>query len=74
MTNPVAALRELQRRRIDAVKMFRPAPGEQERFFRCKSSEILLRGGNRSGKTVCSATRFAAIAREVDQVVNTGTV
>lgn len=44
---PEEALIELSRRRIDSVRMFRPAPGTQEDFFRCGKSEILLRGGNR---------------------------
>jgi len=64
---------EWSRRRIDAVRMFRPAPGEQEKFFRCNATEILLRGGNRSGKTVCTATRFAAIARDMPITLKDGT-
>lgn len=68
-----AAIHEHRRRVIDGVKMFRPMRGMQEDFFRCRCSECLLRGGNRSGKSVCSAIRFAAIARDLEIVFHDGT-
>lgn len=68
----VDAIRELRRRKIDGVAMFRPMRGAQEDFFRCVSSEVLLRGGNRSGKSVCVSVRFAAIARGMDITTHGG--
>lgn len=72
--SPLDALKELRRRKVDGVRMFRPLPGMQTEFFRCTSSEILLRGGNRSGKTVSVSTRFAAIARDIDIVAPDGSL
>lgn len=68
-----AAIQEIQRRRIDGVKMFRPLRGEQENVFRSKASELLVRGGNRSGKSVCVSVRYAAIARDMDITFHDGT-
>lgn len=58
------ALQTIRRRTVDGVALFRPAPN-QEAFFRCRDSEVLLRGGNRSGKSTCVAVRFAAVARQM---------
>lgn len=60
-----AALRELQAelasRRIEALKMYVPTP-EQQAFHECMSSERLVIGGNRSGK---SLSTFVEDARAV---------
>lgn len=72
MTNPVAAIHELRRRKIDGVAMFRPLRGDQEDVFRSTASELLCRGGNRSGKSVCVSVRFAAIARDMDVTLHDG--
>lgn len=53
------AMKELDSRRVDALDIFRPLP-HQEAFYDFTSSEILLMGGNRSGKTVNGAVWFAA--------------
>jgi hypothetical protein len=71
MSEVLQLLDEHQRRKLDGVKMFRPLP-HQEAVFTCKASETLLRGGNRSGKTVCSAMRFAAIARDLPITLRSG--
>jgi Pyruvate/2-oxoacid:ferredoxin oxidoreductase delta subunit len=72
VSDAIAAYQELKRRKIDGVRLFRPSP-QQEPFFLCRDSEILLRGGNRSGKTLCSSLRFAAIARDVPITFADGT-
>jgi hypothetical protein len=52
---------ELADRRIEALKLYVPGP-EQERMHACRSSEILVIGGNRSGK---SLSTFIEDARAV---------
>lgn len=66
---------ERQRRRLDGLTMFRAlsptTPGipagsiDQRDIFKSDATELLIRGGNRAGKTVCTAALFAAIARDV---------
>lgn len=62
---------ELARRKRDGLGMFRAlSPDMKERFpdqvglFSSTASEILIRGGNRSSKSMCSAALFASIARD----------
>lgn len=55
---------ELARRQQDGLAMFRALP-YQAAFLSSRASEILVRGGNRSGKSTIAAARFAAIARDV---------
>jgi len=57
------ALKELANRKCDTLDIFRPLPN-QEPFFLSRGTQTLLRGGNRSGKSVCVASKFAAIARD----------
>lgn len=57
------AAAELARRSNDGVEMFRPLP-HQERVFTSKVTELLVRGGNRSGKSTTAAVLFAAAARD----------
>ena len=57
------AATEMHNRKIDGLAMFRPMQ-RQEEFFLSASREILLRGGNRAGKSLAQAIRFAAIARD----------
>ena len=52
---------ELASRRIEALKLYRPTP-QQEEIHKCKASEILVLGGNRSGKSLCT---FVEDARAV---------
>lgn len=58
-------LREMQaevaNRRIEALKLYRPTP-QQAAVHQCKASEILVLGGNRSGKSLCT---FVEDARAV---------
>lgn len=55
--------RELDQRGATALELFRPQP-HQEEFFTSDATEILLGGGNRSGKTLCAAAWFAAYVQD----------
>lgn len=68
----IEAAAELSRRRQDGILMFRSLP-HQDEFFTSTASEELVRGGNRSGKSSCSAVRFAAIARDMPVTLSDGT-
>lgn len=52
---------ELKDRKLEALKLYRPNP-MQEKVHQCKASEILVIGGNRSGKSLCT---FVEDARAV---------
>ena len=52
---------ELANRRIEALKLYRPTQ-QQEEVHKCRASEILVLGGNRSGKSLCT---FVEDARAV---------
>lgn len=52
---------ELRDRKVEALKLYRPNP-IQEQVHACKASEILVIGGNRSGKSLCT---FVEDARAV---------
>jgi len=52
---------ELASRRIEALKLYRPTP-QQEQMHACTASEVLVLGGNRSGKSLCT---FVEDARAV---------
>lgn len=45
----------------ETLSTFRPLP-HQEKVFHSSASELLLRGGNRSGKSVCAALLFGSAA------------
>ena len=44
---------ELNERRIEALRLYRPTP-QQNEFHHCLASETLVIGGNRSGKSLCT--------------------
>jgi len=52
---------ELRERKLEALKLYRPNPNQEE-IHRCRASEILVIGGNRSGK---SLSTFVEDARAV---------
>jgi hypothetical protein len=52
---------ELASRRIEALRLYRPT-SQQEEVHQCKASEVLVLGGNRSGKSLCT---FVEDARAV---------
>jgi len=52
---------ELRERKVEALKLYRPNPN-QEAFHACTASEVLVIGGNRSGKSLCT---FVEDARAV---------
>ena len=62
-------LRELQaeiaERRIEALRLYTPSP-QQEEFHACTSSEVLVIGGNRSGKSLCTFMEDARAATGQD--------
>jgi hypothetical protein len=69
--NDLRIAAELARRQRDGVAMFRAlGPDMDPRFpnqvglFESQSSEMLIRGGNRSSKSMCAAMLFASIARD----------
>jgi hypothetical protein len=51
-------LREVIRRKSEALKLYEPLPLQQE-FHQCRSRQRLVRGSNRSGKTVVCAIEVA---------------
>jgi hypothetical protein len=52
---------ELNERRIEALRLYTPS-ALQEEIHSCTASEVLVIGGNRSGKTMCSAIEAARAA------------
>jgi len=52
---------ELRDRRLEALKLYRPNEN-QEQIHACRASEVLVIGGNRSGKSLCT---FVEDARAV---------
>lgn len=58
-----AALLEKRSRLLDPLRLFRPL-STQEPILRCQASQIIVRGGNRSGKSVVAAAMTAAVARK----------
>jgi hypothetical protein len=44
---------ELAERRIEALRLYKPSP-MQEQVHACTASEVLVLGGNRSGKSLCT--------------------
>lgn len=52
---------ELKERKLEGLKLYQPTP-LQQKIHECRASEILVIGGNRSGKSLCT---FAEDARAV---------
>ena len=52
---------ELRERKLEALKLYRPNQNQAE-IHECKASEVLVIGGNRSGKSLCT---FVEDARAV---------
>ena len=67
----IKALKELSLRQCDSLEIFRPLKA-QESVFLSGATELLVRGGNRSGKSTSVAVRFAAIARDKEITLNDG--
>lgn len=57
----IRAANELARRQIEALRLYKPMPAQEE-FHKCNASECLLQGGNRGGKSLAA---FAEDARAV---------
>lgn len=62
---------EQKARAQEALALYRPLPN-QEPFFRSLASERLVRGGNRSGKTLSAACEFASAATGVPIIGTNG--
>jgi Terminase large subunit, T4likevirus-type, N-terminal len=56
---------ELAERRIEAVRLYKPMP-KQDEFHACMASERLVIGGNRSGKSACTFMEDARAATGQD--------
>lgn len=60
-----ARLRELlaerERRQYEMLRIYRPLPS-QLRIFESQAPELIVRGGNRSGKTTSTSVLFASLA------------
>lgn len=52
---------ERAQRNMDALKLFRPLPGQEE-FFRSEAPERIVRGSNRAGKTLTVCVEIAIAA------------
>lgn len=53
-------------RRIEGLRLYEPLPGEQTRFHKSMALERVVRGGNRSGKTLACAREVAMIVTGQD--------
>ena len=62
--NITKAAAELKKRKMDALELFRATPIQAE-ILKCDVRKYLLRGGNRSGKSITAAVRFASIVRGI---------
>lgn len=69
----IQALDEFGKRKADALAMFRPYQN-QEPIFLDVCQESLITGGNRSGKTISAAVKFAACARDQPVIFQNGQV
>lgn len=56
---------ELAERRIEALRLYQPTP-EQAPYHACAASEVLVVGGNRSGKSLCTFVEDARAATGQD--------
>ncbi len=54
-------LAERERRQCEMLRIYRPLPN-QLRIFESQTPELVIRGGNRSGKTVSTSVLFASLA------------
>jgi len=62
--NIAKAAVEIQKRKMDALELFRATPVQAE-VLKCDVRKFLLRGGNRPGKSITAAVRFASIVRGI---------
>lgn len=67
----IQALAEYGKRKVDAISMLRPYP-HQEKIFEDRCQESLVLGGNRAGKTLSCAVKFAAAARDIPITMEDG--
>jgi hypothetical protein len=56
---------EIRERKLEALKLYRPNPN-QEKVHQCTSSEVLVIGGNRSGKSLCTFVEDARCVTNQD--------
>ncbi len=65
------ALAELDQRNRMAINVFRPQP-HQDEIFIGRPKELLILGGNRSGKSTCASVMFAAMALDMPVTLSDG--
>lgn len=66
------AVVELTRIKSSGLETFRSQP-HQDEIFTCTHRELLVQGGNRSGKSLCCAVKFAALALNKEITLSDGT-
>lgn len=71
--SPYKIAGEIARSRIDGIKMFR-SDARQDPVITCNGESILVKGGNRSGKTTIVAMLVAAIIRDMKLTLSNGEV
>lgn len=59
-----AVASELSRRRQEGLRLYRSLPTQMP-FHLSRASERIVRGGNRSGKTMCAAAEFASAVTRI---------
>jgi hypothetical protein len=67
----VELLVEQTRRRIFSLDIFRPQP-HQDCVFKSQAQSLVVKGGNRGGKTLCASVLFSAIATDSYITLSTG--
>ena len=71
-TKQLGALAEYSQRQNMTLRMFRPQE-HQEPCFTQYAREFIIRGGNRAGKSVCAAAKFASKALDIPITLEDGT-
>ncbi len=62
---------EKANRQFSALDLFRPQP-HQDPIFTSGATQLLVKGGNRSGKSLCTAALFSAFATDSSITLSTG--
>lgn len=63
----------IHQRKSEAMRLYRPTP-QQEQFHRSEATYRIVRGGNRSGKSLCSFAETACAAMDMPIITRGGEV